>query len=177
MRRQAPSRALFAALLLLLALLAATPGTAGQAPAAPPPAQSPGKSLPPDEVASLLAGEGMGLAHAAELNHYPGPRHLLDLPDLGLSAGQRAALQRIFVETIDQARKVGARIVAKEAALSDDFARGTITEQRLRAQTAEIADLRGRLRFIHLSAHLKSRKLLTAAQVEKYEKLRGYTEE
>ena len=37
------------------------------------------KSLSPQEVADLLAGRGMGLAKAAELNHYPGPRHVLDL--------------------------------------------------------------------------------------------------
>jgi len=37
------------------------------------------KSLSPDEVKDYLAGKGMGLAKAAELNHYPGPAHVLEL--------------------------------------------------------------------------------------------------
>jgi Spy/CpxP family protein refolding chaperone len=167
---------------LLLAALAALGATLGAAVHEPAPAPSPtagGKvhSLPADEVASLLAGEGMGLAHAAELNHYPGPNHLLDAADpVGLSAGQRDAIRRIYLETIDQARQVGRRIVDKEAELSGAFARGEITEERLRALVGEIADLRGRLRVIHLSAHLKTRTLLSSTQVERYEKVRGYTE-
>lgn len=155
---------------LLLALLALTLPAAAQA------SGGPGKSLPAEEVSSLLAGEGMGLAHAAELNHYPGPRHLLDVAgEIGLSAEQQAMIRRIYVETIDHAREVGRQIVDREAELSDAFARGQITEDRLRSMVAGIADLRGRLRVIHLAAHLKTRKLLSAAQVEKYEKLRGYT--
>lgn len=154
---------------LLIALLALTL-PAAQA------SGGPGKSLPAEEVSSLLAGEGMGLAHAAELNHYPGPRHLLDVAgEIGLSAEQQAMIRRIYIETIDRARGVGRQIVDREAELSDAFARGQITEDRLRSMVAGIADLRGRLRVIHLAAHLKTRKLLSAAQVEKYEKLRGYT--
>lgn len=37
------------------------------------------KALSPDEVAAHLEGRGMGFAKAAELNHYPGPKHVLDL--------------------------------------------------------------------------------------------------
>jgi hypothetical protein len=36
------------------------------------------KALSPEELAQYEAGEGMGLALAAELNRYPGPRHVLD---------------------------------------------------------------------------------------------------
>src|SRR5580658_1033453 len=44
------------------------------------------KALSSDDVADLLAGRGMGLAKPAELNHYPGPAHLLEMKDqLGLS--------------------------------------------------------------------------------------------
>src|SRR5215510_8786817 len=35
------------------------------------------------EIAELRAGAGMGLARAAELNSYPGPRHVLDAIDAG----------------------------------------------------------------------------------------------
>ena len=46
------------------------------------------KALSAEETADLLAGRGMGAARAAELNHFPGPAHVLELQaQLGLSAG------------------------------------------------------------------------------------------
>jgi Spy/CpxP family protein refolding chaperone len=169
-----------ARLLALTALLAVAVPAAGQAPAAAaaPAAHGSAKSLPPDEIESLLAGEGMGLARAAEMNHYPGPRHLLDVENqIGLSEQQRAAIRRIYIETTDDARKVGRKIVDAEAELSEAFVRGAITEARLRSLVMKVAELRGQLRFIHLAAHLKTKKLLTAEQVEKYETLRGYNQD
>ena len=38
-------------------------------------------ALSPDEVQQYLAGAGMGYAKAAELNHFPGPMHVLELAD------------------------------------------------------------------------------------------------
>ena len=40
--------------------------------------------------------------------------------------------------------------------------------------TAAIADLQGRLRTVHLSAHLDTRALLNPDQITRYEHLRGY---
>jgi len=37
------------------------------------------KSLSPVEINDLLQGNGMGFAKAAELNQYPGPRHVLEI--------------------------------------------------------------------------------------------------
>jgi Spy/CpxP family protein refolding chaperone len=176
MAREARSATLLVA--LLAALLGPFAAAAVHAQAPEPAGGGKAHSLPADEVSSLLGGEGMGLASAAELNHYPGPRHLLDVADqIGLSAGQRDAIRRIYLETIDQARAAGRKVVDKEAELSEAFAEGKITEARLRALVAEIAELRGQLRLIHLGAHLKTRPLLSAEQVAKYEKLRGYTQD
>ena len=36
------------------------------------------KALSAADIKMYLEGHGMGLAKAAELNHYPGPRHVLD---------------------------------------------------------------------------------------------------
>src|SRR5574342_793837 len=48
------------------------------------------KALSPEQLQQLRDGEGMGLALPAELNHYPGPRHVLALAEeLGLSVKQR----------------------------------------------------------------------------------------
>ena len=37
------------------------------------------KALSEEQRQELLDGHGMGLALAAELNHYPGPKHVLEL--------------------------------------------------------------------------------------------------
>ena len=48
------------------------------------------KALSKEEIGGYISGDGMGLAKTAELNHYPGPRHVLDLADeLQLSGEQR----------------------------------------------------------------------------------------
>ena len=39
------------------------------------------KALAPSEVEDLRQGNGMGMALPAELNGYPGPRHVLDLAE------------------------------------------------------------------------------------------------
>jgi len=36
-------------------------------------------TLTDEEIAQLRNGDGMGLARAAELNRYPGPKHTLEL--------------------------------------------------------------------------------------------------
>src|SRR5690606_12651021 len=54
------------------------------------------KALDSTAVRDYLAGAGMGFALAAELNGYPGPRHVLELADqLQLTPEQKAATQRI----------------------------------------------------------------------------------
>lgn len=55
------------------------------------------KALSPEEIQGYLAGKGAGLAKAAELNHYPGPVHVLELADkLQLSAEQKTRTKAIF---------------------------------------------------------------------------------
>lgn len=60
------------------------------------------KALSADEVKQYLSGAGMGYAKAAEMNHFPGPTHVLD--KLGLTAEQRADVKRLM-----EAHKVEAR--------------------------------------------------------------------
>jgi len=55
------------------------------------------KALSPEEIQSYLAGNGAGLAKAAELNHYPGPAHVLELADkLQLNEEQKVRTKAIF---------------------------------------------------------------------------------
>jgi Spy/CpxP family protein refolding chaperone len=133
------------------------------------------KALSADELKAYREGTGMGLAKPAELNHYPGPRHVLDLgADLGLTAPQRADLMAIFDRMHTAAVALGAQIVAKEKALDQAFASGLIDEEKLRDLTAQIASLQAELRAAHLKAHLETKRVLTAQQVALYDSLRGY---
>ena len=134
------------------------------------------KALSAQEVADLLAGRGMGLAHAAELNHHPGPMHVLDLGDeLGLTAEQHAAVRRSFERMAALARPLGAELVRREQALDDAFKRHAVTPADLAEHTASIGAVQGRLRAVHLATHLETRAVLTAGQVARYDELRGYT--
>ena len=151
---------------------------AGAAPPASPYAGQESRAIKarsPQEIEDLLAGRGMGLAKAAELNRYPGPRHVLELAEqLGLSAAQRAETERIFEAMQAEARRLGAEIVAGERALDARFAEGTITAPELERLLDELGMLESRLRMVHLRAHLAQRDILTPTQRRQYEVLRGY---
>ena len=135
------------------------------------------KALSPEEIAGLLNGDGLGMALPAELNRYPGPRHLLELGAmLGLSSDQESEVQAIFNEMQAQARSLGKTIVELERGLDRSFAEGTITEARLGKLLEVIALNRARLRATHLRAHLRVLPVLTESQREHYERVRGYAE-
>ena len=66
------------------------------------------KALSKEEVDGYLSGDGMGFAKAAELNHYPGPKHVLDLAEqLNLSDVQRTTTQSIFDRMKSNAASLG----------------------------------------------------------------------
>ena len=133
------------------------------------------KALSKDEIAGYLSGDGMGFATTAELNHYPGPRHVLELAEkLQLSAEQHKRTQAIFESMKSQAMSLGKQLVDKEQLLDSRFAEGTITDAELEQLLTEIATIRGKLRAVHLLAHLAQRAVLTQDQVTLYDSLRGY---
>ncbi|MGD9615885.1 MAG: Spy/CpxP family protein refolding chaperone [Alphaproteobacteria bacterium] len=133
------------------------------------------KALSDNEIAALRNGEGIGLAKAAELNSYPGPRHALDLAgELELSESQRRQLDAIYRQMNTEARTLGAALIERERALDALFATGAVTPENLAVETARIADVQGRLRAVHLAAHLETRALLGPEQVARYNRLRGY---
>jgi Spy/CpxP family protein refolding chaperone len=135
------------------------------------------KALSDDDLAALRKGEGMGLAKAAELNGYPGPVHVLQLAaQLGLTETQRRDVQAIFDRMSAAAKPLGAELIERERALDQLFAKGDISPNQLGAATAAIGELQGRLRAVHLAAHLETRALLNPDQVARYQQLRGYGE-
>lgn len=133
------------------------------------------KSLADQEVQGYLAGHGMGLAKAAELNGYPGPKHVLDLAqELALSAEQIQATTKLFEEMQSQASDLGKKIVALEQELDQHFSNQTISEKLLNSLVLEIGRYKASLRETHLRAHLQQIALLTKQQVQRYIQLRGY---
>jgi Spy/CpxP family protein refolding chaperone len=133
-------------------------------------------SLSAQELAGLRNGDGMGMAKPAELNHYPGPKHVLELADdLELSPEQRERMTEIRAAMLEEAVRLGAQIIETEGTLNRRFAHEHIDEAALKDMTAQIASLYGELRYAHLAAHLAAKAALTAEQIEAYDRLRGYS--
>ena len=134
------------------------------------------KALSGDDIKNYLEGNGMGFAKAAELNGVPGPKHILENESkLDLSPEQRKAIQNSFEKMKEQAVNLGRQIVENEKELENLFRQTEITSDAVQAQTRKIAELQGNLRNAHLEAHLEMKKILSPPQVEKYNRLRGYT--
>jgi len=131
--------------------------------------------LPAEEAVALRAGTGHGMALPAELHHYPGPRHALDMAtELRLSAAQREALFAIYDRMHSQALALGAKILAGESELDDLFRDGQPTAMEVERLTLDLGRLRGALRAVHLGAHVATRALLSPDQVARYDSVRGY---
>jgi len=164
-------------LLLLLAACAMAAPVQAEPPTSPYAGQQARsiKALSDEDIAALRQGDGMGLAKAAELNGYPGPKHVLDMAAaLHLSDEQRQQVNAIFARMSAAAKPLGAALIEREQVLDQLFARGEITPERLAVETAAIGDLQGRLRAVHLAAHLETRALLDPDQIALYRRLRSY---
>jgi hypothetical protein len=133
------------------------------------------KALSAEEVKQYLSGAGMGYAKAAELNHFPGPMHALELADkLGLSTAQRTDVKRLMDEHKAHARQIGAKLVESERTLDALFRDGKVGQESLADAVRAAAALAGEYRLSHLETHRRVRVLLTAEQVARYDELRGY---
>jgi Spy/CpxP family protein refolding chaperone len=129
-----------------------------------------------DKSADYLSGAGMGYARAAELNHFPGPMHVLELADkLGLSEEQRAKTKQLMDEHKRHARAIGAELVEAERAVEGLFKKGQVEEATLARAVREVAALEGEYRLSHLETHRRMRALLTDQQVKRYDELRGHS--
>jgi Spy/CpxP family protein refolding chaperone len=133
------------------------------------------KALSQTEIDGYLSGKGMGYAKAAELNHYPGPRHVLDLSEqLDLTSEQKAKTKRFFESMKKEAVSIGRELIDKEKELDRLFANDTADNTQLDSILREIGTLQAKLRYVHLNAHLKQKKVLTLHQIKLYDQLRGY---
>ena len=133
------------------------------------------KSLSPDDLAELRRGGGWGLAKAAELNGVPGPAHLLELKSkISMSPEQVRKVEALFKNMQARAIAGGKELIAAEKALEAGFRAGGMSDDKLKAMLTDIAKARAKLRFVHLSAHLRTPAILSKAQIQRYNRLRGY---
>ncbi|NNF58975.1 MAG: periplasmic heavy metal sensor [Rhodothermaceae bacterium] len=139
--------------------------------------ERPIKALSAAEADGLLKGRGLGFARAAELNGYPGPLHVLELVDgLQLSPEQRTETQRLYDAMLAEATALGAQVVEQERHLDALFAAGEATPEAVDRIATHLGEVRGRLRAVHLRAHIAQRAVLTPEQVDAYRRLRGYAD-
>jgi hypothetical protein len=135
------------------------------------------RGLSEQEVSDLRKGRGMGRARAAELNGYPGPRHVLDAAQTGqlaLTPERTRAAERLFDGMAREAQRLGDQILREEQGLEGEFRVGRISEADLNARTLRIAALEGKLRAVHLRAHIAMRAALSPTEIQRYNTIRGY---
>ena len=157
-----------------LAMLAGSVACAQHSPYAAE-AQREIKALSADEVRDYLAGKGMGLARAAELNGYPGPAHVLELAGpLVLSAGQRERTEALHRSMLAAAVKAGRELVDAESELDLLFRARRANEGELARAMARIGERQVEVRRVHLDAHIRQAEILSPAQLARYAELRGY---
>lgn len=133
------------------------------------------RGLSLEQIEGLRNGDGMGYALPAELNGYPGPKHVLELADeLELNGSQRQATAEIRAQMLERAKATGVELVSAYESLDQEFRSQGIDAERLRNHTERIGSLEGALRSIHMEAHLAMMTVLTHAQILEYADLRGY---
>ncbi|CAB1062086.1 hypothetical protein D1BOALGB6SA_6862 [Olavius sp. associated proteobacterium Delta 1] len=134
------------------------------------------KSLSETDIEELKNGKGWGLAKAAELNGVPGPSHLLEMKyEIELSAKQVRAIEDLYKKMKQEAIPLGLELIELERELNNHFANGTITYELLGVLLERVAQVQNKLRYVHLSTHLKTPNILTPGQIALYNKLRGYS--
>ena len=134
------------------------------------------KSLSESDIEELENGKGWGFAKAAELNGVPGPIHLLEMKkEIRLSSEQIQKIEDIYQKMKKQAIPLGLELIELERRLNNHFANRTITDSLLHKLLGEIVQVRKKLRYAHLSAHLKTPDILSFEQITLYNQLRGYS--
>lgn len=136
------------------------------------------KYLPSSDIEALRHGKGGalgGLAKPAELNSYPGPRHVLDSSEeLNLTEEQETKIQNLFEDMKAEAQPVGKDFLEVERKIDNAYADGNMTEEKLERLLNRSGELYGQLRYVHLKYHFQTKDILTEHQVKKYDQIRGY---
>jgi Spy/CpxP family protein refolding chaperone len=133
------------------------------------------KALSADETRGLLGGEGMAQSLAAELNGYPGPRHVIELADrLDLTPEQHQRASALEAEMKAAAVALGRAVLELEGELDRAFLSRGVDRATIDRLTTAIGAKRAALRAVHLHAHLAMAEALRPEQRTRYMTLRGY---
>ena len=164
---------------IAIILLLAAAGPVAAQPASPYAGQERNdiSAFAPQDVNALLAGQGMGLAKAAELNGYPGPLHVIELAGpLSLTPQQLGSSRKLMEAHRARARTLGAELVTAERALDRLFKQRKASAASVLAASERVGAIQARLRAEHLNTHLAQTRLPAPEQVRRYAELRGYSE-
>lgn len=133
------------------------------------------RGLSQEQIEGYQTGAGLGFALPAELNGYPGPRHVLDLAnELELTSVQLNDIQTLYDEMLPQAIELGEQILLLEESIELAFRQGTITNTFLEDSLIQIATFEAELRYVHLTTHVATIDILSRHQVQQYNIIRGY---
>lgn len=136
------------------------------------------KSLTNHEVQGYLNGEGMGLSKVAELNNFPGPKHVLELSQqLNLTKEQLAQTEALYKEMKNKSKALGQRYISAEKELNNIFEQAEVDSSQVDSLISKIGKLHAKIRATHIQAHLEMEKLLSDQQIDRYRELRGYGDE
>jgi hypothetical protein len=94
--------------------------------------------------------------------------------EIGLSVKQVLAIEELYQNMKQAAIPLGLELIELERELNNHFANRTITYESLGIVLERIAQVQKKLRYVHLSTHLKTPIILTPEQIVLYNKLRGY---
>ncbi|MBE9584687.1 hypothetical protein IM792_09540 [Mucilaginibacter sp. JRF] len=131
------------------------------------------KTLSLKQYDALQKGDDMyNMAAAAVLNHYPAPDQVLSVKDkLKLDDAQVSKISTINTELIRKKKEMGVFIIRNERAIDSLFRIKKINDGNLIYYTNRYGIYQGELRNVILQACLKTQKLLTAKQINKFERL------
>lgn len=134
------------------------------------------KTLSEKEIKGYLMGRGMGFAKVAELNHYPGPSHVLELKgELSLTEAQVVQTQNIYEAMLHRASTLGKQLLKKEKEIEALFSSQQADPRTLENLLAQSSSIKAQIRLAHLRAHISQKEILSGQQIKKYDELRGYT--
>lgn len=128
-------------------------------------------ALTPEQVRAIDAGEPFGDDAVAIKAGLPSPSWALEhAEEIGLAPDQVRDITALHDEMVEEAVKIGPRLLELEAELEKQFRTGRVRPGGMKKLVSEIATIEGDLRAIHLEAHLGMRALLTRDQLDAFAK-------
>jgi Spy/CpxP family protein refolding chaperone len=128
-------------------------------------------TFPPDKD-QLLKGEAGVRILTAERNGFPSPQRVIALKDqLGLTKDQVKKIDEMLTNLPISAAVKGQDIIEAEEDLNRLFESGNINEKTLRTKLERIGKLRADLYFIHLQVYIRTKKVLTDKQLDRFKEI------